>query len=141
MTTKKQQQYNGIIRAAGGIVWKVDEGTRYVALVHRPQYDDWTLPKGKLKSRESWQDAAKREVEEEIQAVVEIGDFVGCHCYSISGIPKVVLFWQMSLLKEDKFNPNEEIDQVQWLSVEDALGFLDYDQERRLLQQAADYSR
>jgi 8-oxo-dGTP diphosphatase len=54
------------VRAAGGVVWRRADGTVELALIHRPRYDDWSLPKGKLDPGESWEAAAEREVEEEI---------------------------------------------------------------------------
>jgi 8-oxo-dGTP diphosphatase len=123
-----------IIHAAGGLVWRESNRGREVALVHRPKYDDWTLPKGKLKKGETWQQGALREVEEEIQGRVRLSDFAGCCCYTFAGIPKVVLFWHMQLIEECIFNPNSEIDQLAWLSPEIALSRLDYSCEKGLVE-------
>jgi len=62
-----------VILAAGGLVWRNSPRGREIALVHRPKYDDWTLPKGKLDPGESWQDGAVREVEEETGFDVRLG--------------------------------------------------------------------
>ena len=61
------------VKASGGVVWRRAAGGLEVALVHRPRYDDWSLPKGKLDAGESWEDAALREVEEEIGLRCRLG--------------------------------------------------------------------
>jgi 8-oxo-dGTP diphosphatase len=61
------------VRAAGGVVWRADDdGAPQFAVIHRPRYDDWSLPKGKLDPGEAWEDAALREVEEEIGVTCEL---------------------------------------------------------------------
>jgi len=80
-----------VIQAAGGLVWRQGEKGKEIAVIHRPRYDDWTLPKGKLRKKETWQQAALREILEEIGCLVRVGDFAGCTCYKFGGIPKVVL--------------------------------------------------
>jgi len=129
-----QEQDSGIIQAAGGLVWRDTSRGKQIALVHRPKYDDWSLPKGKLKVEETWQAAALREVDEEIQCRVKLGYFSGCCCYPVEGTPKVVLFWVMELIEEGDFQPNKEIDQLAWLSFDQAIERLDYESERRLLR-------
>ena len=122
-----------VIRAAGGLVWRgADEG-RELALVHRAQYDDWSLPKGKVEEGESWVAAALREVEEETGCSVRLDEFAGCSCYSVKGIAKVVLFWHMILDSETVFKPNKETDELIWLPAVEAARKLDYDSERALL--------
>jgi 8-oxo-dGTP diphosphatase len=54
-----------LIRAAGGIVWRLEDGTPRIAVVHRPRRGDWSLPKGRLGQGESWHDGARREIVEE----------------------------------------------------------------------------
>ena len=134
MSNDSLSQNKDVILAAGGVVWRESNGERLVAIVHRPKYDDWTLPKGKLKDGETWQVAAQREVEEEIQCHVRVGDFAGCCCYSVDGIPKVILFWQMELVQEEKFIPNKEIDKLLWLPRDWAIVNLDYEVERDILK-------
>lgn len=134
MSNDSLSQNKDVILAAGGVVWRESNGERLVAIVHRPKYDDWTLPKGKLKDGETWQVAAQREVEEEIQCRVRVEDFAGCCCYSVDGIPKVILFWQMELVQEEKFIPNKEIDKLLWLPRDWAIVNLDYEVERDILK-------
>jgi 8-oxo-dGTP diphosphatase len=122
-----------VIRAAGGLVWRVTKNSREIALVHRAQYDDWSLPKGKVEKGETWVAAALREVEEETGCTVRLGRFAGCSCYTVKGIAKVVLFWHMMLDSETVFEPNEETDELIWLPAVEAASKLDYDSERVLL--------
>ena len=129
-----QEQDSGIIQAAGGLVWRETPRGKEIALVHRSKYDDWSLPKGKLERGESWRAGALREVEEEIQCTVSVEKFAGCCCYEVGGVPKVVLFWNMALVQEGDFQPNKEIDQLAWLSFDQAIERLDYECERRLLR-------
>ena len=134
MVKDDKQPEGGIIQAAGGIVWRKTDGGKEIAVVHRPRYDDWSLPKGKLKRGEEWQAGALREVEEEIQCTVSVGKFTGCCAYEVGGVPKVVLFWHMQLLEEGEFRGNKEIDRLVWLSPERAMELLDYEFERNLVE-------
>lgn len=122
-----------MVFAAGGILWKDVPGASPVAVVHRPRHGDWVLPKGKLDPGERWQDAALREVKEETGFDADLGEFAGVVAYAASGYPKVVLFWNMRCRGESTFRPSEEVDQVVWLSPEEALRRLDHEDEKRLL--------
>lgn len=124
---------NEVIMAAGGIVWRETETRRKLALVHRPKYDDWSLPKGKLKKGESWQATALREVKEETGCEAMLNSLAGSTAYTVKGVPKVVLFWNMTLTKIEEHLPDGEVDEVIWLTKEDALEKLDYQAEKTLL--------
>lgn len=133
---------NELIRAAGGLVWRVGESGREVLLIHRARYDDWSLPKGKLKPGERWEQAALREVSEETGYRVRRAGFAGVSFYHVQGVPKVVLFWNMRLSggMSDPADPvpgREEVDRRAWLTVEEALARLSYAGERGLLAQEA----
>lgn len=128
------ESFDKLIRAAGGLVFRESDGERQIALVHRPKYDDWALPKGKLKPGEGWRDAAKREVEEELWSSVVVGKFVGSLQYRVAGVEKLVLYWMMRLVEQHKFIPNEEIDECVWLSRSEALAKLSYQSERDLVE-------
>lgn len=123
-----------VIQAAGGLVWRNSPRGKEVAIIHRVRYGDWTLPKGKLKPGERWQDAALREVAEETGCKVELGTFAGSVSYTVNGVPKIVLFWNMNLVGECEFQPSEEVGQLRWLPIQAALKRLDHPGERVLLQ-------
>jgi 8-oxo-dGTP diphosphatase len=127
------QPTDRMIQAAGGLVWRQAPGGRELAMIHRRRYQDWTLPKGKLKTGESWQQAALREVLEETGCEALLGDFAGQIDYYINGMPKRVLFWHMQALAECRFQPNEEVDALEWMPPDRALERLNYAGERALL--------
>jgi 8-oxo-(d)GTP phosphatase len=122
-----------VIFAAGGIVWKETSEGRKIAVIHRSRYDDWSLPKGKLIDRESWEEAAIREVKEETGCDVRITGFAGTVSYKVRGAMKIVLFFTMEAVREFAFTDLSEVKEVVWLSPEEALGRLDYERERALL--------
>ncbi|MEP7021503.1 MAG: NUDIX hydrolase [Pseudonocardiales bacterium] len=113
------------VAAAGGVVWRGRHGDLEVALVHRPRYDDWTLPKGKLKDGESELAAAVREVHEELGAIVAVSRRVGRVRYRHEGAKKTVAYWAMRYLAGD-FVANDEVDGIEWLAPEKAVGRLTY---------------
>ena len=104
-----------------------------VLVVHRPRYDDWSLPKGHLDRGESWEDAALREVREETGVRCEIVSAPYPVCYLIdSGVPKLVLFYAMTPAKlpERLAGDPSEVDAVAWWDIDDAVRELSYDVER-----------
>ena len=123
------------VRAAGGVV--VRDGQ--VLVVHRPRYDDWSLPKGKLEDGESWEAAALREVEEETgvagRLLAELDDD---HYTDRKGRPKRVRWWHMAPVAEGLRDPDDEVDEVRWVSLADALDLLTYAHERRLVAGLSD---
>lgn len=125
----------GVFESAGGLLWREQGGVKMLAVVHRPRYDDWSLPKGALKKGETWQQAALREVFEETACQARLEAFAGCACYQLQAYntPKLVLFWHMALESEGILTPNEEIDTVAWMTVEQALERLTYPDERAIL--------
>ncbi|MEW5869583.1 MAG: NUDIX hydrolase [Chloroflexota bacterium] len=132
-----KKRKRGIYESAGGLLWREHSGGTRLAVVHRPRYDDWTLPKGTLKKGETWQEAALREIHEETGCEASLEAFAGCVCYQIYDTPKVVLFWHMHVQSEGERLPDDEIDQVVWLSVAEALERLSYEDERKLLREAS----
>ena len=124
----------GIIQAAGGLIWRDSPRGKEVAIIHRTRYGDWTLPKGKLKPGERWQDAALREVAEETGCKVRLGSLAGSISYIVGDVPKVVLFWNMDLVGDCEFRPSEEVKQLAWLPVSRAIEKLDHAGEKTLLR-------
>jgi 8-oxo-dGTP diphosphatase len=121
---------NDVVRAAGGVVLN-DAGE--LALVYRPKYDDWTLPKGKLEPGESWEQAALREVEEETGLVCELRDELGSVEYrDRHGRPKTVRYWRMTATGGE-FAPNNEVSELRWLPPSEAADQLSFDRDREIL--------
>jgi 8-oxo-dGTP diphosphatase len=121
------------IQAGGGVV--VDSEGR-VLLVHRPEYDDWSLPKGKLDKGESFEEAAIREVEEETGVQCELVRSLPDVRYSVRGRPKLVRYWLMRVVSDLGFEPNSEVDEVRWVSFEDAERLLTYDRDKGVVAAA-----
>lgn len=123
-----------VVRAAGGLVWRRGAGGPELVLVHRPAYDDWSFPKGKLHEGESEIEAALREVEEEIGVRCAVGRELGSISYvDGKGRPKTVRYWEMSLAEGDTLQPANEVDEARWTSVAMARQMLTYEHDRRLL--------
>lgn len=123
-----------VIEAAGGLVWRLSSHEKVIAVIHRPRYDDWAFPKGKLEIGEDWETAAMREVEEETGCKTRLGTFAGSVSYDVDTGHKVVRFWNMYTSGECDFKQSEEVDQVLWLSAHAAIEHLDYAGERELLK-------
>jgi 8-oxo-dGTP diphosphatase len=123
---------NQRIDAAGGVV--VKDGR--VLLVHRPRYDDWTFPKGKLDPGETFEVAALREVEEETGVRCSLGRELPATRYEVRGLPKLVRYWLMTPEAETAFVPNDETDELRWVTPEEALAILTYDRDRDVLAAA-----
>jgi 8-oxo-dGTP diphosphatase len=119
------------VKAAGGVV--IRDGR--VALVHRPRYDDWAFPKGKLDAGESWEDAALREVEEETGLRCRLGDELSPTSYrDPKDRFKVVRYWRMEPIGGE-FAPSHEVDELRWVALEDASAVLSYEHDRELLRE------
>ena len=117
------------IEAAGGVV----EQDGLIAIVHRPRYDDWSLPKGKLDKNESSERAALREVQEETGLSCQLVEELAPVSYTDNrGRPKNVRYWRMKVLR-GQFEVNEEVDELRWLSKADALELLSYEHDRELV--------
>lgn len=114
---------SGPVVAGGGVLWRGDPLDPRVALVHRPAYDDWSLPKGKAKVGEHVLVAALREVAEETGHLPRIGPHLSDVRYLVrSGgrpIRKVVSYWSMRASGGD-FAASREVDEIRWLSLRDA---------------------
>jgi len=102
-------------------------------VVYRKRHQDWTLPRGKVKDGESFQEAAVREVLEETGCNCRIGNYLGTISYSDGGVPKVVLFWKMNVMDDRGAFNADEIAEAVWLPVPAAIERLTYAQEKALL--------
>lgn len=128
------------ILAAGGLVIRPEEdGSHRVLLVHRPRYDDWSLPKGKADPGEVAEWTAIREVEEETGVRAEVIAPLAEVEYRVSsGRRKVVRYFAMRHRSEKRFRPNDEVDEIRWLDPDMAADLATYDHDRALLQSDLD---
>jgi 8-oxo-dGTP diphosphatase len=122
-----------VIKAAGGILQRSTPRGDEVMVVYRKRHQDWTLPRGKVRDGESFQEAAMREVQDETGCSCRIGNYLGTISYSDNGVPKVVLFWKMTLVEDKGARNNEEIGEALWLPVPAAIERLTHAQEKALL--------
>lgn len=123
-----------VVRASGGLVCRTsDDGTREVVLVHRPAYDDWTFPKGKLEGEETEAEAALREVEEETGLRCRLEQELGVtHYHDSRGRAKTVRYWQMAPVG-GALAPTHEVDDARWVPIADARAVLTYPRDLELL--------
>src|SRR5690348_618471 len=122
-----------VIRAAGGIIQRNTTSGDEVMIVYRKRHQDWTLPKGKVRDGESFQETALREVAEETGCSCTLGNYLGTISYADDGVPKVVMFWKMSVIEESGVADTEEIGEAAWMPIAAAVQRLTYAQEKALL--------
>ena len=123
-----------VVQAAGGLVVRhTPRGEMQVLLVHRPHREDWTFPKGKLEAGESHERCALREVQEETGLRCKLGAELPPTSY-INGKSrlKVVRYWIMDP-GNSRAQPRNEVDEIQWASIEEAASLLTYPRDRKLL--------
>ncbi len=129
------------IQAAGGVVWRVGNGSNgakvEVVIIHRPRYDDWSLPKGKLAHGESQLEGAIREVHEETGYRVQPGRSLGEVRYlkdsGGAAREKVVHYWAMRAIA-GAFSPNREVDDMRWLPIDEAFEIVTRGTDREVLE-------
>lgn len=126
-----------MIKAAGAVLWREETPFELeVLLVHRPQYDDWSFPKGKIEEGESAVAAAFREVREETGHSAIFGQYIGSSSYKVEDGKKKVKYWMAHALPEEKtFQPNNEVDKIEWVSIKEARHFLTHDEDREILDE------
>ncbi|MGZ5311224.1 MAG: NUDIX hydrolase [Solirubrobacterales bacterium] len=125
------------VSAAGGVVLRRDrDGPARVAVIHRPKYMDWSLPKGKLEEGEGFEEAALREVKEEIGFTARLLEELPPVSYlDRKGRTKLVRYWLMEPL-EGEFSPHDEVNELRWLTRREAADLLTYDHDRELVGEA-----
>jgi 8-oxo-dGTP diphosphatase len=118
------------VLAAGGLVLRAGPE---IVVVHRPRYDDWSLPKGKLDKGEDFEQAALREVEEETGLRCSIERHLGDTSYhDRKDRPKLVRYYEMRP-ESGEFEPNDEVDELRWLAPGEAKDLLTYEFDRELV--------
>ena len=124
------------IEAAGGVIVDMSRGKPRYLLIHRPRYDDWSLPKGKLDRGEKHRDAALREVKEETGLVCDIVARLSPVNYiTPNGNPKQVRYWLMEPRSGD-FVRNDEVDKVTWVKRSKAISLLTHVHDQAVLIEA-----
>jgi 8-oxo-dGTP pyrophosphatase MutT (NUDIX family) len=124
------------IAAAGGVLVRNGEDGREIAVIHRPKYMDWSLPKGKLELDEGWLEAALREVEEETGYRCEPSVELPRVSYlDRKGRRKLVRYWLMEPVAGE-FHPHAEVDELRWLERDAAEELLTYPHDKELVRKA-----
>lgn len=138
MTPRAEPPPQRSIWAAGCVVVRVQSDEPEYLLVHRPRYDDWSLPKGKIDKNETFLEGALRETYEETGIKGKKPRLVGTVAYETqNGNPKVVRWW-LAKAGKGEFTPNEEVDEIMWVPFEDGREALTYRNDREVLDRAND---
>jgi 8-oxo-dGTP diphosphatase len=124
------------VEAAGGVLVRSGPDGPEVAVIHRPKYEDWSLPKGKLDEGEGFEQAALREVEEETGLRCELGPELSPVSYrDRKGRRKLVRYWLMRDT-DGEFRPGPEVDELRWLNYDGAQELLSYEHDAALVREA-----
>jgi 8-oxo-dGTP diphosphatase len=130
-----------LVRAGGGAVWRRGGDGLEVVVVHRPHYDDWTLPKGKVDPGETDEHAARREVLEEASVEVVLGpELPAVHYVDHKGRPKVARYWAMTVAS-GAVGADNEIDRAEWFPWAEARALLSYQRDHQVLDGLAELDR
>jgi 8-oxo-dGTP diphosphatase len=115
------------ILAAGAVLWRTSDAGVELALIHRPRYDDWSLPKGKLEHGESMAAAAVREIREETGVTARLGPWLRDVRYGVADGRKLVRYWSgQATSSAARFTPNDEVDELRWVDPDTARKLLSY---------------
>ena len=133
MASSKAKEH---IFAAGTVVFKGRGLNQKIAVIHRPHREDWSFPKGKIDAPESAPAAAVRETLEETGLHVVLHQSLSPQEYIFDNLPKTVFYWRARLVKPPVFVPNDEADQLVWVSLKAALKLLTYEVDRQLAKEA-----
>lgn len=127
-----------MITAAGGLVFATIDGKRRILVIHRPRYDDWSFPKGKHDEGESDEEAALREIEEETDVRGRIVNRLADVVYTTPNDNlKRVTYFGVRAMTMSSFEPNSEVDRIEWLSKKEARNRLTYAHDRKLLERVS----
>ena len=137
-SSARRRSESRIVYAAGAVLWRPGNPGVQIAVIHRPRYDDWSLPKGKVDPDETAPAAAVREVFEETGHHAHLGRRIVMSSYPIDQGMKKVHFWA-ARSNGGEFVPGSEVDDLLWLPVADAMNKLDYPQDRKVLRRFAKY--
>jgi ADP-ribose pyrophosphatase len=124
----------GLIQAAGAVVWRGDPSAPEVAVIHRPRYDDWTFPKGKLRPGEHVIEGCLREVEEETGLRVLLGRALPPVHYLVRGRLKRVDYWAARVAEHGPAPAGDEVDELRWLPLDEARELLTFEWDAGLLR-------
>ena len=130
---------NAIV-AAGAVIWRKNSEKKIeIAVVHRPRYNDWTLPKGKLESGETLISCAYREAQEETGLSFQFGPFLGSVEYLTVDGPKIASYWAAKYIPQNhNFTPNNEVDLLEWWDIEKALKTLTRTTDKEIVNKFSD---
>ena len=134
-SSHSRQRKPRCVTAAGAVLWRSDgtNNTVEVAVIHRPRYDDWSLPKGKVDPGETEPVTAVREVREETGYHAQLGRRIAAVSYPIGQGIKKVRYWAARSIGGE-FTPNVEVDEMAWLPVSEAMKKVSYDYDRKVLR-------
>ena len=124
------------IFAAGTVIVKGRGLNQKIAVIHRPHRQDWSFPKGKIDGSDTAAATAIRETLEETGLKVTLNQPLTTQEYIFDGLPKTVFYWRATLIDNSEFIPNDEADQLVWISLKAALKLLTYDVDKDLAREA-----
>jgi 8-oxo-dGTP pyrophosphatase MutT (NUDIX family) len=122
------------VKAAGGVLWRRGPAGPEALLIHRPRYGDWSFPKGKVKRGESDEEAALREVEEEVGVRASLGPELASTRYrDIKGRHKTVRYWAIELPEDSEPIAGDGVDELRWAPLDEAAEELTWARDREVL--------